>query len=952
MKKKLLDYLLLTMFIVNCSAYGQSENSYLLSNNQQNFVNDLINSNKSKSSTFKTTENQSFSFHLNIKKEKGSNLTLLGTVNGEKLSTFSISRTNNILNGTIILHSAKKAYILYSEINGKVFIKETDINKVICVDFERVHTEEVTTVNKASKMPPPPILESLPGAPGIIYLDFDGEVVSGTWWLGGATINAQSPNFSDQKITEIWKIMAEDFRPFNLNVTTRRDLFDAAPVNRRMMCIFTPTKDARPDSGGVAYLNSFSSSADNPCWIYNLSTRAAGETGSHEVGHTLGLSHDGQGSTEYYAGHGQWSPIMGWSVNRPIGQWSAGEYDNATSNQDDIAIIANSRNGVGFQNDDHGDGIANATSIKVSPAGIVSDNQNFGLISTREDKDVFTFAVETGNVSLNFNPDPDYPNLNIQARILNELGQEVAISNPNGLSASINQILTEGIYYIEIDGVGEGTVNNGYSDYASLGNYTISGTYIPGDDKNPPLSEFEAVKNCFTIDFINNSTNKINSYLWDFGDGTTSTNENPSHTYAMQGNYTVSLTTTNDSGNNKKEKVNFINIQTPDQPTVSNINICSGESAILTASGNSEYKWYTSATESTRSIASGATFVTPALTSNATYYVEGVIGGCVTSTRTAVNVTVSPSPKQPVATNQSICSGESVILTVSGNSEYKWYETSSGGTSIASGATYETPVLNTSKTYYVEGVLGNCTSARTEVTAIVKTSPEQPVSSTQNICKGESATIIASGNSNYKWYDTPVGGTSIVSGSSFETPVLDTNVTYYIEGIIGDCITKTRTEVKIIVSENPDQPIIEVNQNQKLSIPSEFFTYQWYFNGEVINGADQAEYIPTKVGEYTIEVTNEGGCNSISKVFNVDQSFLNLGNDTKTFTYYPNPVNDDDILHIEGFTPQDYDVRIVNLLGKIVIQSTPVSKIDVSELSDGLYILLINNKPIGKLIRE
>ncbi len=951
MKKKLLDYLLFVIFVVNCSAYGQSESSYLLSNNQQNFINNLIHSNKNKSSTFKTTANQDFYFQLNTKKQKGNNLTLLGTVNGEKLSTFSISRTNTILNGTIIVHSTKKAYILYSETNGKVFIKETDINKVICVDFERAHTEEGTTLNKSSKMPPPPILESLPGAPGIIYLDFDGELVSGTWWLGGATIDAQSPNFSNQKIIEVWKIMAEDFRPFNLNVTTRRDLFDAAPVNRRMMCIFTPTNDAQPGSGGVAYLNSFSSSVDNPCWIYNLSTRAAGETGSHEVGHTLGLSHDGQGSTEYYAGHGQWSPIMGWSANRPIGQWSAGEYDNATSNQDDIAIIANSRNGVGFQNDDHGNIIGNATSIKVSPAGVVSADQNFGLISTRDDKDVFTFAVETGNVSLNFNPDPDYPNLNIQARILNELGQEIAISNPNGLSASINQILTEGIYYIEIDGVGEGTVNNGYSDFSSLGNYTISGSYIPGDDKNPPLSEFEAVRNCFTINFVNNSTNKINSYLWDFGDGTTSTNENPSHTYAAQGNYTVSLTTTNDAGNNTKEKIDFIRIQNPDQPIVSDLNICSGESATLTASGNSEYLWYTSAAESTN-IASGATFITPVLTSNKTYYVEGVIDGCVTNTRTVVNITVSPSPQKPVATNQSICSGESVILAVSGNSEYKWYETSSGGTSIASGATYETPVLNTSKTYYVEGFLGNCTSARTEVKAIILASPEQPISSTQNICKGESTTLIATGNSNYKWYDTPVGGSSITSGSSYETPVLDSSVTYYIEGIIGDCITQTRTEVKIIVSENPDQPIIEINQNQKLTVASDFFTYQWYHNGEIISGADQSEYTPTKVGEYTIEVTNEGGCNSISKVFNVDQSFLNLSRDTKTFTYYPNPVNDNDILHIEGFTPEDYDVRIVNLQGKIVIQSTPVSKIDISELSDGLYILLINNKPIGKVIRQ
>ena len=44
---------------------------------------------------------------------------------------------------------------------------------------------------------------------------------------------------------------------------------------------------------------------------------------------------------------------MGWSVNRPIGQWCQGEFENANQTQDDIAIIANDSNGVGFRNDDH-----------------------------------------------------------------------------------------------------------------------------------------------------------------------------------------------------------------------------------------------------------------------------------------------------------------------------------------------------------------------------------------------------------------------------------------------------------------------------------------------------------------------------------------------------------------------------------------------------------------------
>lgn len=53
------------------------------------------------------------------------------------------------------------------------------------------------------------------------------------------------------------------------------------------------------------------------------------EAVSHEVGHTLGLSHDGQKAggtvlkgTAYYEGQGNYAPVMGASYNKPVTQWS------------------------------------------------------------------------------------------------------------------------------------------------------------------------------------------------------------------------------------------------------------------------------------------------------------------------------------------------------------------------------------------------------------------------------------------------------------------------------------------------------------------------------------------------------------------------------------------------------------------------------------------------------
>ncbi|WP_160114698.1 PKD domain-containing protein [Aquimarina sp. AU474] len=798
MNKKLVNcILLLTMILHGFGLFAQDGKQTLISNDKDTFINSIINQKSDQPTKVQISKNEILNLKLNVKKQNNDNLTLIGIVNDKKLSTFTLTEENGKLSGNIVLQNPKRAYKIVSDTSGKVFIEETDIHDVLCVDFEKTegNIKERATNNTNASTKMVVVLESLPGAEGIIYLDFDGEVVSGTSWLGGDTIDAQAPNFTDQDITRIWKIMAEDFRPFNLNVTTRRDLFDAAPQNRRMMCIFTTTTDAQPDSGGVAYIRSFSSnSSDNPCWVYNVrSVRAAGETGSHEVGHTLGLSHDSQGDTEYYAGHGTWSPIMGWSVNKQIGQWSIGEFENANQTQDDIAVMADNRNGVGFRTDDHADILTDATPIKADADGNVSTDQNFGFIGKREDKDIFSFVVESGDVSFNFEPDPDYPNLNIQARILDPLGEEVILSDPSGLSAAISTTLSGGTYFIEIDGVGEGNPITGYSDYSSLGNYTISGKYIPGNNNQPPIANFEATQNgCTQIVFKSTSINKVNSYLWNFGDGTTSTEQNPTHDYASGGTYTVSLTATNDVGQNTNEKSNFIVISVPNQPTGDDISICPGESATLTIAGNSDFTWYSE----------------------------------------------------------------------------------------------------------------------------------------------------------------PTGGIVLSIGSEYKTPSLDATQTYYVSGYIDDCTTETRTEIQAIVVPTPDQPTITVNESQRLSIPAEFSNYQWFLNGEILGEGNQSEYLPQEIGEYTVEVFNETGCSTISAAFTVDRSQLNLSLDSRAFTFYPNPLKDSNLLTIDGVTINDFDLRIVDTLGQIVYQSTPNRELNLSDLSPGLYILLINNKSIGKFVKQ
>ena len=67
-----------------------------------------------------------------------------------------------------------------------------------------------------------------------------------------------------------------------------------------------------------------------------------------------------------------------------------------------------------------------------------------------------------------------------------------------------------------------------------------------------PTASFTAGVNGFDVDFTNNSINPANSgnltFDWDFGDGNSSTDESPQHTYAGDGTYDVTFTVTNDCG--------------------------------------------------------------------------------------------------------------------------------------------------------------------------------------------------------------------------------------------------------------------------------------------------------------------------------------------------------------------------------------------------------------------
>ncbi|MEA5464082.1 pre-peptidase C-terminal domain-containing protein [Leptothoe sp. PORK10 BA2] len=341
-------------------------------------------------------------------------------------------------------------------------------------------------------------LNSNTGADHTIYLDFDGHVTTGTLWnqnygdriqTDAYDTDGDTSNFSTSERESIWRIwqrVAEDFSPFDVNVTTAlpsTQQLTRNPGNDTQWGIRVAIGGSASDwygssAGGVAYLNTFNSSVDTPTFAFSetLGTeKNVAEAISHEVGHTLGLSHDGDATNDYYRGHGSgatgWAPIMGVGYSQELTQWSRGEYRNAGNPQDDLDIITG-QNGFGYRTDDHGDQLTDASALAVNGAGVAT----YGIIETNTDTDWFSFATTSGNISLDINPFERGANLDILAELYDASGQLVIGSNPtNSLSASFNTTLSAGQYYLSVTGTGQGDLLTGYSDYGSLGQYSITG---------------------------------------------------------------------------------------------------------------------------------------------------------------------------------------------------------------------------------------------------------------------------------------------------------------------------------------------------------------------------------------------------------------------------------------------------------------------------------------------
>ena len=420
--------------------------------------------------------------------------------------------------------------------------------------IDQVEAAEPKAFTAAVPISSPPLFHSRPGSTNVLFLDFNGALVTNTYWntypgyeepfwdCRPYSIDTDETTFSvaeQEAMQTIWERVAEDYAPFDIDVTTEQPLVWNRSTGH---VLITPGTDKNGvecphfGAGGVAFVDVFGDAQYSydyageclsPAWVLNYELNGyaeyEAEAASHEMGHNLALSHDGTKKDPYYGGHENgsisWGPIMGTGYNRNVSQWSKGDYRMSNNAEDDLAIIAAR---IAYRPDDFGNDELSAYDLSVGVAGSVFHT---GVIEQGVDRDVFRFSAASGMVDIVVSPYRDSAsttwggNLDAVLELYDATGVLLATNNPSlETTAGLTAEVSHGIYYLHIRSTGVGNPfqspsPNGYVQYGSIGRYAITGSIVINSDWDG-----DGLPNEWELAYFDDPTNAVAGFDSD-GDG-------------------------------------------------------------------------------------------------------------------------------------------------------------------------------------------------------------------------------------------------------------------------------------------------------------------------------------------------------------------------------------------------------------------------------------------------
>ncbi len=371
---------------------------------------------------------------------------------------------------------------------------------------------------------------------------------------------------------------------------------------------------------------------------------------------------------------------------------------------------------------------------------------------------------------------------------------------------------------------------------------------------------------------LNNASTGGFSILWDFGDGTFSTDQTVSHSYSTPGTYMVYLTV-NAPGACLIPQMDslLITVEAPPVAVIQNVPpLCQGDSVQLLASGGTTYVWDASSFLSATNVADPFAF--PSTTTNFTVHVSNNCGSDdATVTVNIITVNANAGP------DVSICTGQNTQLNASGGVGYAWNNAGTlSNPNIAN--PIATPGSTTPYAVTVTDVNG-CTNTDT-VIVTVDIFPVADAGPDQILCYGSSYQLNGTGGATYAW--SP--GTYLNDPFIFNplsTPLATISYQMAASNSCGTDFDTVTLQVIVVNAATIPDTIICPGDSVWLTATGGV-NYAWSPNFNLVPSSGPAVLAgPAVPTSYIVTVTDGNGCVDYDTVF-VDlypAQYINLGPD-------------------------------------------------------------------------
>jgi hypothetical protein len=283
--------------------------------------------------------------------------------------------------------------------------------------------------------------------------------------------------------------------------------------------------------------------------------------------------------------------------------------------------------------------------------------------------------------------------------------------------------------------------------------------------------------------------------------------------------------------------------------TADPIDACVGNTVTLsptTVSDGAEVKWYTTATGGTPLASTGTNTATSEVLSTAGsvyYYMEVSNPACSGDARIPVLINVGTASTPQIVSPSPICAGSTATLQVTGatGATIRWYATNTSTTVLGTGATFVTPALDVTTSYFAEITGSSCINVTGRLEGVVTVNPVPTVTTVEPpaICAGNTITLTAtpSAGATLRWYRNIGDATPVATGNTYTTGVLNASTAYFVEAYNATTgCTSSRKAVNVQVYPLPaftvTQPaaICSGNTVTITATPLYGATIRWYRN--------------------------------------------------------------------------------------------------------------------------